>query len=76
MEESAIIKLLWAVNFFFFTLVLIFIWSKILVVSQKIKVSSSLLEKIRALSENVSDKPVEPPAAKEEDEQPPRRKNG
>ena len=38
-----ILKILWTTTFFFFTLILIFIWSKIIVVSNKLKAVSSLV---------------------------------
>ena len=40
-----LIKILWTITFFFFTLILIFIWSKIIVTSNKIKAVSALIEK-------------------------------
>lgn len=38
-----ILKILWTITFFFFTLILIFIWSKIIVVSNKLKAVSTLV---------------------------------
>ncbi len=38
------LNILWVITFFLFTLILIFIWSKIIVVSNKIKTVSSLVE--------------------------------
>ncbi len=39
-----VLKLLWTITFFFFTLILIFIWSKVIVISNKLKAVSSLIE--------------------------------
>lgn len=38
-----ILKILWTITFFFFTLILIFLWSKIIVVSNKLKAVSTLV---------------------------------
>ena len=42
-----IVKILWIVIFFFFTLVLFFIWAKINVISTKIKRMASIIEDIK-----------------------------
>lgn len=49
MELQTIVKTAWAVNFFFFALVLLFIWSKIYVIGRKIQATASLLDDIAGL---------------------------
>jgi len=48
-----VIKILWIVTFFFFTLILIFIWSKGIVITNRIKTVSALIEKIEEIDNNV-----------------------
>ena len=43
MELIKIVRILWIVNFFFFALTLIFIWSKILIIAKKVKVITVLI---------------------------------
>jgi hypothetical protein len=45
-----IIKILWIIIFFFFTLMLIFIWSKITLISNKIKKVSAVIDKAQEVS--------------------------
>ncbi len=45
-----ILQLLWTITFFFFTLILIFIWSKVIVVSNKIKAVTDLIEKFSTVN--------------------------
>jgi len=44
-----IVKILWIVIFFFFTLVLFFTWAKINVISTKIKRMTSIIEDIEKI---------------------------
>jgi hypothetical protein len=41
MEE--LLKFLWAVNFLFFSLILIFLWSKVVIVNKRLKAVKRLL---------------------------------
>lgn len=50
-----IVKILWVIKFFFFTLVLFFIWSKINVISNKIKTITSSIEDIKKLESEDSE---------------------
>ncbi len=50
-----IVKILWIIKFFFFTLVLFFIWSKINVISNKIKTITSSIEDIKKLESEDSE---------------------
>ncbi len=43
------VKLLWIIIFFFFSLCLIFIWSKILVIAKRTTAVSELLERFNQL---------------------------
>ena len=45
-----VIKILWIIIFFFFTLMLIFIWSKITLISNKIKQVSAVIDKSKEVS--------------------------
>lgn len=45
-----VIKILWIIIFFFFTLMLIFIWSKITLISNKIKKVSGIIDKAKEVS--------------------------
>ncbi len=45
-----IIKILWIIIFFFFTLILIFIWSKITLISNKIKKVSTAVDQLKDVS--------------------------
>ena len=47
-----VIKILWIVIFFFFTLMLLFIWSKITLISNKIKKVSVIIDKSKEVSFN------------------------
>jgi hypothetical protein len=38
------VKIIWVVNFFFFSLILFFVWSKLYVISKKIKKCTAILE--------------------------------
>lgn len=44
-----LVKILWIIKFFFFTLVLFFIWSKMNVISNKVKTITSNIEDIDKL---------------------------
>ena len=44
-----LVKILWIIKFFFFTLVLFFIWSKMNVISRKVKTITSSIEDIDKL---------------------------
>jgi hypothetical protein len=63
-----IVKILWIIKFFFFTLVLFFIWSKINVISNKIKAITSSIEDIKKLESEDSEavETVEEPVENEE----------
>ena len=63
-----IVKILWIIKFFFFTLVLFFIWSKINVISNKIKAITSSIEDIKKLETEDSEavETVEEPVENEE----------
>lgn len=37
MDFDNIIRIIWIINFFFFALVLIFIWAKVLIISRRLK---------------------------------------
>ena len=64
-----LVKILWIIKFFFFTLVLFFIWSKMNVISKKVKTITSSIEDIDKLwsedaevaetTEETVEKPVE-----------------
>ena len=56
MELQIIVKTAWAVNFFFFALVLLFVWSKIYVVGKKIQATASLLDDIAGLGRSPEEK--------------------
>ena len=51
-----IVKVIWAVNFFFFSLILFFVWSKIYIISKRIKKTTSLIEEIDKVT---TDQPAE-----------------
>ena len=63
-----LVKILWIIKFFFFTLVLFFIWSKINVISNKIKAITSSIEDIKKLETEDSEavETVEEPVENEE----------
>ena len=44
-----IVKILWIIKFFFFTLVLFFIWSKMNVISNKVKTITSTIDDINKI---------------------------
>jgi hypothetical protein len=46
-----LIKLLWIVVFFLFSLTLLFVWSKLYIISKKAKALTSLLGEIESLEE-------------------------
>jgi hypothetical protein len=46
-----LIKILWIVVFFLFSLTLLFVWSKLYIISKKAKTISSLLGEIESLEE-------------------------
>ena len=46
-----LIKLLWIVVFFLFSLTLLFVWSKIYIISKKAKAVTTLLGEIESLEE-------------------------
>ena len=53
-DTMELVKILWIIKFFFFTLVLFFIWSKMNVISKKVKTITSSLEDIdKLLSEDI-----------------------
>ena len=57
MEE--LLKFLWVVNFLFFSLILIFLWSKVVVVNKRLKAVRRLLvigEEIDRESKRLGDK--------------------
>jgi hypothetical protein len=41
-----IVKVIWVVNFFFFSLILFFVWSKVHIISKRIKKAASIIEEI------------------------------
>jgi hypothetical protein len=49
------IRILWSINFFFFVLVLIFIWSKMYLISRRIDELLSIIKKSDELPEIVSE---------------------
>ena len=54
MEE---LKIIWSVAFFFFMLILIFIWSKIVAISNRLKKVDLLIDKFDQIySDNQADK--------------------
>lgn len=51
------IKVLWIIVFFIFTLILIFTWSKILVISRKLGIIINLIKKCDDIKAQDSNKP-------------------
>jgi hypothetical protein len=52
-----IVRILWIVNFFFFVLILIFMWSKIYLVGRRIDDIISIVKKSDELPESVEKDP-------------------
>ena len=53
-DTMELVKILWIIKFFFFTLALFFIWSKMNVISKKVKIISSRIEDIdKLMSEDI-----------------------
>jgi hypothetical protein len=51
MEQLELIKLLWIVVFFLFSLTLLFVWSKLYIISKKAQALVTLLGEIESLEE-------------------------
>ena len=45
-----IVRLIWAVNLFFFCIILLFVWSRILVVTAKIKATTGIIAEIEEIT--------------------------
>jgi hypothetical protein len=61
------IRVLWSVNFFFFALVLLFVWSKAYIVSKKIQAVVAAVAAIEGAAQELQ--PGEEPEAEEETEE-------
>jgi len=48
-----LVKVIWAANFFFFALILLYVWSKIYIISKKVQSTASVLEKVQVLAEQL-----------------------
>ena len=57
------IKIFWVFNFFVFALLLLFVWSKIYIISKKLQSAAAVVEKIDALSEQLGERTSAPAAA-------------
>jgi hypothetical protein len=55
-----IIRIVWVFIFFFFALILIFTWSKMTIISGKIKAISRLIENIDTVSKPESEQKAQP----------------
>ena len=53
------VRVIWILNFFFFALILIFTWSKMAVISGKIKSITQLMEGLDELAPEQAEKPEE-----------------
>jgi hypothetical protein len=51
METEYFIRIVWIIGFFLFSITLIFVWSKILIISKKIKTISAIIKKIHEISQ-------------------------
>ncbi|MDD5674251.1 MAG: hypothetical protein PHC61_08815 [Chitinivibrionales bacterium] len=65
MEVEHFIRIIWIIVFFLFSITLIFVWSKVLIISKKIKSIDLSIKKIRELSQETvkTEQPSSPPAA-------------
>lgn len=61
-----LIKAIWVINSFFFALVLVFIWSKSIIIAKKVSTISSIMERIEQIQlddespPSIPDMPAEP----------------
>ena len=51
MDSEHFIRIIWIIGFFLFSITLIFIWSKILIISKKMKTIDAIVKKIQEISQ-------------------------
>jgi predicted membrane channel-forming protein YqfA (hemolysin III family) len=54
-----IVKVIWVINFFFFSMILFFVWSKIYIIAKRIKKATDLIGELDKVTE---EPPATPPA--------------
>jgi hypothetical protein len=54
MDFEPFVRIIWIIVFFIFSITLIFVWSKILIISKKIKTISATVKKIQEISQETA----------------------
>jgi hypothetical protein len=51
--RMTVLRIIWVMNFFFFSLILLFVWSKIYIISKKVQAVASTAERVDVLTEQL-----------------------
>lgn len=54
-ERMEILRIVWVINFFFFALIVLFVWSKIVLATGKLKTIMALIERVDGLRQEMQE---------------------